>query len=438
MTTHAPMARVPFAPLDNPRLQHLASAKNRQNGMPSVFGITFMRVLTRPGTIAQKSNPSGKANVTTFKSVLSPAKRPFELSTYDDVDSENVDPTTFSSPSKKSKGDVLMKPFTFSLAPATSMLPPPLPSRLTTPVRANMSSPRAPMTAPAGRSPKRKSFGLNKSRRVSAPFTRIDPPFGSSRAGSTLPFSLDAALSGTFSTPMPKENDVAATIQESMPKNWFFEIYEDTPEEESANLMEHSTLTLDLGSDDESSMKDRDDRGKENCPPENYDAPTASRAVVASAAVVYAPRQTRKTDVVRKKIVKEEMDDGERAPLSDLETEPFIPEGLDKDSYIIVDPTPQDSVDLPANLEANDLYATPVPFTASSPKETSKKRSSTTMLDMPVVNAQGDYKGEVLVWEDSPVSEHTASPSLDIAESQATTEVELSDENAAPVVDEVA
>lgn len=33
MTTHAPMARVPFAPLDNPRLQHLASAKNRQNGM---------------------------------------------------------------------------------------------------------------------------------------------------------------------------------------------------------------------------------------------------------------------------------------------------------------------------------------------------------------------------------------------------------------------
>ena len=34
MTTHAPMARVPFAPLDNPRLQHLASAKNRQNGVP--------------------------------------------------------------------------------------------------------------------------------------------------------------------------------------------------------------------------------------------------------------------------------------------------------------------------------------------------------------------------------------------------------------------
>lgn len=32
MTTHVPMARVPFAPLDNPRLQHLANAKNRQNG----------------------------------------------------------------------------------------------------------------------------------------------------------------------------------------------------------------------------------------------------------------------------------------------------------------------------------------------------------------------------------------------------------------------
>jgi hypothetical protein len=33
MTT-ALAPRVPFAPLDNPRLQHLANAKNRQNGMP--------------------------------------------------------------------------------------------------------------------------------------------------------------------------------------------------------------------------------------------------------------------------------------------------------------------------------------------------------------------------------------------------------------------
>jgi hypothetical protein len=35
MTTHASMARVPFAPLDNPRLQHLTSLKNRQNGKNS-------------------------------------------------------------------------------------------------------------------------------------------------------------------------------------------------------------------------------------------------------------------------------------------------------------------------------------------------------------------------------------------------------------------
>ena len=35
MTTHATMAvpRQPFSPLNSPRLQHLQSGKNRQNGM---------------------------------------------------------------------------------------------------------------------------------------------------------------------------------------------------------------------------------------------------------------------------------------------------------------------------------------------------------------------------------------------------------------------
>lgn len=106
-----------------------------------------------------------------------------------------------------------------------------------------------------------------------------------------------------------------------MPKGWFFDIYEDTPEEEAANLMEHSTLTLDLSSDDEACKKDAaDERGKENMPPADYDAPARMVAPV----------------LVRTKIVKDEMDEGLRTPLSDLETDPFIPEGLDKESVVVV------------------------------------------------------------------------------------------------------
>lgn len=199
-----------------------------------------------------------------------------------------------SSPLKKSKSDV--KPFTFSMATPMKSMPPPR-----TPAKMNMSSPRAPLTAPAGRSPKRK---LAASRRISAPYTRVDPP---SSAASVLPFSLDAALSSTFSAK-----------QAAMPKNWFFEIYEDSPEEEAANLMEHSTLTLDLSSDEEGAKKDVSERGKENMPPEGYEAPVLR-------------------EVVRAKKVVEEMDDGERSPLSDLETEPFFAEGLDKASHVVVD-----------------------------------------------------------------------------------------------------
>lgn len=391
------MARVPFAPLDNPRLQHLASAKNRQNGI-----ITFPKDKSKPLT----------------------TKRPFELSTLDNFDGENVDPAGSNSPTKKSKGD---GPFKFSLTPkAISTMPPP-PSRVSTPVRANMSSARAPMTAPAGRSPKRKLLGgINKSRRTSAPFTRIDPPlFGKSAASSsTMPFSLDAALSGTFTTTpsaaAAKEVSAAATIQESMPQTWFFEIYEDTPEEEAGNLMEHSTLTLDLSSDDESEARERCERGedKENMPPADYEAPAASRG--GSASVL-----TRPTEIVRKKIVAEEMDDGQRSPLSDLETEPFIPEGLARDAYVLVLPTPEKLVAAPIR---KDLFAAQPSKRATEGK---KRSAAAALLD----ETEGEVKGEIVVWEDSAPA---AEPSVTSQEGEKRTKViEVCDENAAPVVNVV-
>lgn len=322
---------------------------------------------------------NGKPGI--IKSVSSPVKRSFE----DDFDGENVDPAMFDSPSKKTKSesfDKQVKPFTFSLTPQKSMPPPStIPSRLSTPIRANPSSPRAPLTAPAGRSPKRKIAGIGKNRRVSAPFSRIDPPGG--RVASTLPFSLDAALSGTLSS----EPKVAAgaTIQESMPKSWFFDIYEDTPEEEAANLMEHSTLTLDLSSDDEDVQKEKSHRGKENEPPEGYDAPTASQP---------APKHIKKTEIVRKKLIIDEMDDGERSPLSDLETETFIPEGLDKDSHVVVDEVQKSDVKAEIKPDVNELFAAPAPVESTAGE---KKTSSV------VVDGKGDVKGEIIVWEDSDV-----------------------------------
>lgn len=224
---------------------------------------------------------------------------------------------------------------------------------------------------------------------------------------------------------------VGATIAESMPKNWFFEIHEDTPEEEASNLMEHSTLTLDLSSDDESERKLNDERGKENMAPEGYDAVTASRAV--AAAVEAAPARVKKADLVRKKVLTEEMDDGERSPLANLETEPFFPEGLDKEAHVIVDPTPEK-----AKTELGNLFAAPVPFTANSAKPASDKSSLSNVSGMPVVTSQGDVKGEIIIWEDSPSSAHSTEVSptpKTVAEKKAVETV--GDENAQPTAEDV-
>jgi hypothetical protein len=383
--------------------------------------------LTIPGILAQKSPSGGKSSFSISKTVFSPTKRSFEPSTFDEDDSENIDPAIFLSPSKKSKSDVSDKPFTFS-PPSKPMPPPAIPSRLNTPAKASMTSPRAPMTAPAGRSPKRKATGVHKNRRVSAPFGRIDPPFGS-RNTSSLPFSLDAAINGTFSNSTPK--DPGATIQESMPKNWFFDIYEESPEEQSTILMEHSTLTLDLSSDEESSKKAQDDRGKENTPPEDYNAPTASRPTTESS--VAAPKQVKKADIIRRKIVlPDDMDDGQRSPLSDLETDPFIPEGLDKESHIVVNPTPEKSE--PAKLDMTNLFATAVPFTSGTDAKSNVRTPSKGLFDIPVVDGEGDIKGDIIVWEDSPSSEQAESPVNAVTPSKAV----IMDENIDATVDNIA
>lgn len=150
----------------------------------------------------------------------------------------------------------------------------------------------------------------------SSPFTRVDPP-AFSKAGSHggVPFSLDAALSGTVSSYKPVQPVEVPTLEESIPKTWIFDIHEDTEAERASNLMEHYTGTLDISSDDESRAAAKDDRGKENIPP-------IDGLVYSSAAVT-----TLRADM---------MTDEPRSPLGTLDAKDFYAEGCDASSYIIV------------------------------------------------------------------------------------------------------
>ena len=182
-----------------------------------------------------------------------------------------------------------------------------------------------------------------------------------------------------------------------MPSSWEFEIYEDTPEEEASNLMEHSTQTLDLSFDDENTKAQRDCRGKENEAPEGYDAPAASRlASTANDPTPPSPTRTKKNDFIRRKIT--EMDDGERSPLSDLETDEFIPQGLEKDSHVIIDASPEK---VPVKLNINNLFATSPPeFALDSTKMEGKKVP--TKAPIPSITASDADAGEnIVIWEDS-------------------------------------
>ncbi|KAK8187313.1 hypothetical protein IWZ00DRAFT_333144 [Phyllosticta capitalensis] len=336
MTAHI-TTRKPFAVLDSPRLQNLANAKNRQNSLPSA-DFSF-------------ASPSGK------QLSSSPSKRRLAPTFFDDdFDSENVDPALSDSPTKRVKsldGSPKKAPkFILNTIKADASS-----SRLSTPLApAAQKASSAPTTAAnsistSRGSPKHKRVGLLSKRRTSgSPYTRVEPPsFGlgrSSKRTSGLPFSIDAAITGSISSPVQSPKATKArpalaevkvpTLEESMPKGWFFEIHEDSPEQEATNLMEHSTNILDISSDDDSDTKTRNEareKGKENIPPPDYclaSSRPASEDEVANDESV-------KTKL-RRKLEKDAMDQ-DRSPLSDLPASDYFGEGLDANSHVIVDGT---------------------------------------------------------------------------------------------------
>lgn len=178
-----------------------------------------------------------------------------------------------------------------------------------------------------------------------------------------------------------------------MPASWEFEIYEDTPEEEAANLMEHSTQILDLSSDDESTKAKRHYRGKENEAPDGYSQPLASRAPsAASETALPVPQRVASTEIIRRKATV--MDDGERSPLCDLETDDFVPEGIAKDAYVLVTSSPEKT-----KLDVKSLFAVAPPaFTFPNVKKEGK--SSSKLALSCVVAGNEENSEEIVVHED--------------------------------------
>ncbi|TVY43232.1 hypothetical protein LOCC1_G005434, partial [Lachnellula occidentalis] len=224
-----------------------------------------------------------------------------------------------------------------SLKPTTSPRRPILSARSPAP-RVNTSiSKSTPLSAPAGRSPTRKRIGILNRRRT-APFTRVEPPkFASSPAGSGgLGFSIDAALSGTIPSYKSRQSKaVPETLHEPEVKDgWFFDIHEDTADELATNLMEHSTCTLDISSDEESAARLKDERGKENVPP--LDDISQTRSQLTSVDAVEESLNDIKARIRARRVVAEGAIDVDRSPLGDLAAEEFYAEGCDGESVFII------------------------------------------------------------------------------------------------------
>lgn len=267
-------------------------------------------------------------------------------------DSENIDPCSVSS--KRSKGSdgtptkknqplfvstekhetfvTTRSPLSFPFdTPRTPTSP--LQTK-STPAAVSLSLAAGSLSAPAGRSPRHKRIGILSRKRTSlSPFKRVEPPsFGAQ--DSTGGFSIDSALSGTlsgYSKGLPK----SPILEDIQPKGWFFDIHEDTAEEEATNLMEHSACTLDISSDDEAGPAKHNDKGKENIPPPDH---PESTSMVESSDMPSKTRRNAHADAMT--------DVGEdRAPLGALSAHDFYPEGLDAKSIAIVAPDADEEIE---------------------------------------------------------------------------------------------
>lgn len=141
-----------------------------------------------------------------------------------------------------------------------------------------------------------------------------------------------------------------------MKSSWFFDIHEDTAEQEMTNLLQHSTCVLDISSDEESERKATleraEGRDKENVPPVDDVSQTSARR---------APRLSTEEMIVEK----------ERVALGEMNTADFYAEGCDEASVILV-PADEDEVEtIEPSAELNGFAFAPKLEKTETPAEVS-------------------------------------------------------------------
>jgi hypothetical protein len=202
--------------------------------------------------------------------------------------------------------------------------------RLETPIINSTIKPTITTSAPAaaGRSPtKPKRQGILSNRRTRL----IAPAFGSR---SNAPLSLAAAVSGTLANKKNKRHVDTATLEESKPKSWFFDIYEETEEQQKEKMMQQGPLNKGFEiiesveacdiSDDERKTTPRDVHQKENIPPADFRRARTSPSTGAAASTYVAASR------------KDMMTDEPRSPLGDLNPADYYAEGCDAASVVLV------------------------------------------------------------------------------------------------------
>jgi hypothetical protein len=150
-----------------------------------------------------------------------------------------------------------------------------------------------------------------------------------------------------------------ATLEESKPKAWFFDIFEETEEQQNLGTMTQFANTLDI-SDDESKSTVSDGRGKENIPPNEIYTPAATFSPISAPIITTETATTSRKDL---------MTDEPRTPLGDLNPSDYYAAGHDATSVVLVseEDMPEDQPEQAAHN--NDLLPTTTPFnfTTDSP-----------------------------------------------------------------------
>jgi hypothetical protein len=157
-------------------------------------------------------------------------------------------------------------------------------------------------------------------------------------------------------------------LEESKPKSWFFDIFEETEVQQNLGTMTHFADTLEI-SDDESKSSISDGRGKENIPPNEIYTPAATFSPIPAAIITTETATTSRKDL---------MTDEPRTPLGDLNPSDYYAAGQDATSVVLVseeEDMPEEQPEQAAHN--NDLLSTTTPFnfTTDSPAPPAEDQS---------------------------------------------------------------